>query len=197
MRSFILATGGILPREMLVILNKNAANFSKHPTHPAKPSAGLDRYRVHKPTQHPFNMKFNDKMLLALYSLAVFCRLKLKVFYLRFKLRYVFIYRCQHFCILLLYHLDILQKKWSLYRLFAMQAALKHLHALFNRAKTKQSRIVLIIAKLLWIPLHILCKWQHLTPETNKNSDFVNQPDKHVIIAAQCLLYLIEVSFPI
>jgi hypothetical protein len=42
--------------------------------------------------------------------------------------------------------------------------------------------LLLWVAKILFVPIHFLCKLQHLTPETNKNPDFVNQPDKHAII---------------
>jgi len=127
-------------------------------------------------------MKTKDKILLTMYLRSELLRLQLKRLYLCFKIRYVFIYRLQYRRILLLRSFNMLKQKWSLYRLLAMKAALKQLYALFDHAETSHSRLLLWVAKILFVPIHFLCKLQHLTPETNKNPDFVNQPDKHAII---------------
>lgn|ERR1017187_484802 len=134
-------------------------------------------------------MKGKD-LLVAFYFPAEFCRLQFKRLNLRFKLRYLFIYRCQGFRILLLRLLDRLNQKWLHYRLLAMQTALKQILALFDYAEATRSRLFLWVAKILWVPIHFLCKLQHLTPETNKNSRFVKQPG-----LAQNELYQIPVNF--
>ena len=163
MSSFIPASGNIQPGEIAVILNENPTAFSKHPTHPAQSDTGL--WRIHKTTQHQFRMKINNKLLIALYFPAKFCRLQLQRLYFRLKVRYLFIYRCQFFSIKLLHLLNRLHQKWLLYRLLAMETTLKQLLTLFDYAEARQSSLLLFIARMLWILIHLLCKLQGLSPK--------------------------------
>jgi len=114
-------------------------------------------------------MKIRDRILITIYFPAKSLRLHLKLFYLRFKLRNLFIYRCQHFCITQLSLFNMINQKWSLYRLLALQAALKQLYSLFNYGETSNSRAFLRVAKILWFFLHKVCWLCGVTPKSPFN----------------------------
>ena len=121
-------------------------------------------------------------MLVALYFPAEFCRLQFKRLYLRLKLSCLFIYRCQPFRIVPLGALNVLQKKWLLYRLLAVQAALKKFNSFYDYAEaTTRRRVTLWIAILLWVPFHKFLKCQRLTP-TNQFRFPRTSPSKPICI---------------